>query len=128
MPAKAKPTAAPKVSRFAQLVAEAKKEYKAPEPYIFDAFDPPVEITAPDTLERSLALATLLDVRGNVSAENLRPMLRALVGDDAFGVVWDAVCDEPVEVAFALVEDINDHFTGGALDGTEPLPGGLQGS
>lgn len=128
MPAKAKSTDAPKVSRFAQLVAEAKKEYTAPAPYIFDAYDPPIEISAPDSLERSLALATLHDTQGHVSPEELRPMLEALVGDDAFPVVWAAVRNEPIEVVFALIEDINDHFMGDALAGAEALPGGPQGS
>lgn len=123
MPPKAK-----KVSKFSQLVAEAKKDYKPFEPYEFDAFDPPILITAPDGLERSLALATLMDVKGNVTPDDLKPLLLALVGEEAFPYVWEALRNEPVEVTFALVADINEHFNGQALDGAETLPGGSQGS
>ncbi|PBC38467.1 hypothetical protein CJ179_38335 [Rhodococcus sp. ACS1] len=112
------------MSKWAQLKAEAKKEYEPPKPYLFDAYDPPIEISAPDSLERSLALATLTDLRGQVAVKDMKPMIEALVGADAFPFVWAEIADEPVEVTLALVEDINDHFNEGADDSAGSLPGG----
>ncbi|CAM4323123.1 hypothetical protein NONI108955_20775 [Nocardia ninae] len=124
-----KKTTAPKLSRWAQLKAEAKKNYTPAEPYEFDAVDPPVLITAPDSLERSLALASLLDSAGTVAVRDLESMIAALVGREAFPVVWDAIRDEPVEVTMALVEDINQHFDDDAPDeSAAELPGGEQDS
>ncbi|MBF6085224.1 hypothetical protein IU485_28040 [Nocardia cyriacigeorgica] len=115
---------AAKKSRFAQLKAEAKQNYEPLEPYEFDAVDPPVYITEPDSLERSLALATLLDSRGSVAVKDLKPMIEALVGD-VFPIVWAHIRDEPIEVALALVKDINAHFDGIAPDeSAEDVPGG----
>ncbi|MBM4575299.1 hypothetical protein GS415_00740 [Rhodococcus hoagii] len=117
-----------KKSRWSQLVAEAKKDYKEPEPYMFDAVEPPVPITAPDSLERTLAMAKLLDVDGNVTAAELEMLLVALIGKDAFPYVWEAIRDEPIEVVNAFVDELNEHFNGEGLDGAKELPGGLQGS
>lgn len=122
MPRTAAKTA--KKSRFAQLKAEAKKDYEPLPPYEFDAVDPPVYITEPDSLERSLALATLLDSKGSVAVKDLKPMIEALVGA-AFPTVWAEIRDEPIDVALALVHDINRHFDGIAPDDSaEDVPGG----
>ncbi|MEV2222758.1 hypothetical protein AB0E01_23110 [Nocardia vinacea] len=117
-----------KVSRFEQLKAEAKKDYHPPAPYIFDGAEPPVEITAPDTLERSLALAALLDSRGSISVRDLESMIQALVGRNAFPYVWDAIRDEPIDVAMALVDDINSHFDAVPGEEAAELPGGESAS
>ncbi|MEV0759522.1 hypothetical protein [Nocardia sp. NPDC050435] len=119
---------APKISRWAKLKAEAKKNYKPAEPYVFDAVDPPVLISAPDSLERSLALVTLLDSAGTVAVRDLESLIQALVGRDAFPLVWDEIRDEPVEVTMALVEDINAHFDAAPDESAAELPGGEQDS
>ncbi|RBO87963.1 hypothetical protein [Nocardia puris] len=116
------------MSRWAQLKAEAKKNYIAPDPYIFDGADPPVEISAPDSLERSLALATLLDAAGSVAVRDLEAMIAALVGRAAYPAVWDAIRDEPVEVTLALVQDIQRHFDAAPDESAADLPGGAQDS
>lgn len=124
----ARKTAVAKKSRWDQLRDEAKKDYVAKSPYLLDAYDPPVEISAPDGLERSLALAKLTDTRGAVAVQDLTPMIAALVGDEAYPAVWHLIKDEPVDVALALIRDINDHFNDGADDGADDLPGGEQDS
>ncbi|KZM71060.1 hypothetical protein [Nocardia terpenica] len=116
------------VSRWEALKREAKKNYSAPDPYVFDGANPPVEITAPDTLERSLALASMLDSRGGIAIRDMEPMILALVGRDAFPVVWDAIRDEPVDVAMALIDDINRHFDAVPDAGADDLPGGESAS
>ncbi|MFD3463762.1 hypothetical protein ACFWVM_28945 [Nocardia fluminea] len=115
-------------SRWSQLVREAKKDLPVHEPYVFDAVDPPVLIDAPDGLERSLALARLLEASEDSAIENLIPMLEALVGEDAFALVWSALRNEPIEVALALIDDIGEHFNGKADEGAEQFPGGEQAS
>ena len=113
-----------KKSRWDELRDEAKKDYVAKPPYLLDAYTPPIEISAPDGLERSLALAKLTDTRGSVAVQDLTPMIAALVGDEAYPAVWHLIKDEPVDVALALIRDINDHFNDGADDGADELPGG----
>lgn len=115
-------------SVWSQILAEADAVYDAPAPFIFDAYDPPIEITAPDTLERSLALATLLDVEGNVEPEAMKPMLKALVGEEAFPFVWDKLRNQPVHVTHFFVNKINEHFNGESNLGARALPGGSAGS
>ncbi|WP_433662445.1 hypothetical protein ACQPW1_10005 [Nocardia sp. CA-128927] len=121
-------TAEPAESAWAKLVREAKKNYTPPPPYVLDAFDPPVLITAPDGLERSLALAKLADAGEYVSVDELIPMLEALVGADVFPKVWELIRNEVVDVALALIDDINVHFNQGADAGAGELPGGESAS
>lgn len=118
---------APK-SMWEEILDEANENYEPPKPFLFDAYDPAIEITAPDSLERSLALATLLDVDGNVSPDDMRPMLEALFGEDAFPYVWAKIRNKHPDVTHYLVERINKHFHGDATNGAKKLPGGSQGS
>ncbi|MFE5290211.1 hypothetical protein ACFRAQ_35110 [Nocardia sp. NPDC056611] len=116
------------VSRWEALKREAKRDYAAPTPYVFDGVNPPIEITAPDSLERSLALASMLDSRGGIAIRDLEPLILALVGREAFTQIWDAIRDEPVEVAMALIEDINKHFDAVPDAEADDLPGGESAS
>ena len=127
MAAKSEEAQAPK-SRFAQLSEEALAEYVPAEAYVFD-MDPahPIYITKPDTTERALALATIVDDRGNVAIEQIKPMLESLLGD-AFDRIWISVRDLPIEVTIALVMDIQDHFYGEGTRSASSLPGGSEGS
>ena len=113
-----------KVSKWSQLVAEATKDVQVFEPYEFDAYDPPLLITAPDSLERSLALATLMDSLGQVEPEELFSLIEALVGEENIDLVWAKIKGEKVEVALALVQEINEHFNAQADEGAGDLPGG----
>ncbi|WP_157978316.1 MULTISPECIES: hypothetical protein [Nocardia] len=113
---------------WSKLVREAKSNLKVHKPYVFDACDPPVLITAPVGLERSLALAQLTTANEDTEISNLIPMLEALVGADVFGAVWIAIRDEPIEVTLALIDEINQHFTDGAGEGAEDFPGGASAS
>ncbi|MEV4127154.1 hypothetical protein [Nocardia sp. NPDC049707] len=121
-PTAPKKTVAPK-SRWATLRDEARKEHKPRPPYMFDGTEPPTEITAPDSVERVTAMAMLIDSDGSFEAANLRKLLEATCGA-AFPIVWGIVKDEPFEVLFSLLSDINDHFN--AVPGEEgaDLPGG----
>ncbi|AOE43717.1 tail assembly chaperone [Gordonia phage SpeedDemon] len=120
--------AAFRTTRFAKLFDEAMADYKPAKPYPFDA-DPDniVYISRPDTTERALALATIVDDRGNFDVEGLKPMLEQLCGDRAFPYVWRVVRDAPIEVTIALVMDIQNWFYGDAAKGTADLVGGFAG-
>lgn len=96
-------------SRWAQMRDQARAEHKPTAPYLFDAVDPPIEISAPDTVERVTALAELVDGKGEFEFGTLRRLVAAICGD-AFDRVWVIVQDEPIEVLFALVSDMADHF------------------
>ncbi len=115
-------------SKWARLVREAKKDLNPPTPYEFDAYEPPVLISPPVGIERTLMLARLADSAGMVSGEDLPDMIEALVGEDAFPKVWAVLRDEPIEVTLALIDDLNRHFNGGADAGAEELPGGESAS
>ncbi|AXH70413.1 tail assembly chaperone [Gordonia phage Daredevil] len=119
----------PVTSRFAKLFDEAMADFTPAKPYPFDA-DPEnvVYITRPDSTERALALATIVDDRGNVDVEGLRPMLEQLCGPNAFPYVWRIIRDAPLEVTIALVLDMQDWFYGSAAEGASDLPGGSRGS
>ncbi|KZM72202.1 hypothetical protein [Nocardia terpenica] len=119
-----KKSSASSESNWARLVREATKDRKQFEPYVFDAYDPPVLITPPTGLERQLMLARLSDEAGSVEPDDLPEMLAALVGEAAFAKVWDALRDQPLDVTLALIEDINRHFNKGADGGAEEFPGG----
>ncbi|MGW4240906.1 hypothetical protein [Nocardia sp. NPDC004722] len=119
-----KKTSEPAESNWSRLVREATKDRKVFEPYAFDAYDPPVMITPPIGLERTLMLARLSDDADTVSPEDLPDMIAALVGEDAFPKVWAALRDQPLDVTLALIDDINAHFNGGADDGAAAFPGG----
>lgn len=123
-------------SRWATIRDQARKDHKPKEPYVFDdTVDPPIIITAPDTVERVTAMAALIDLAKNddgtiktdVDPKNVVPMFRAICGD-AFHRVWSVVGPEPIEVLWPLFWDINDHFETVPGDDGEGLPGGESAS
>jgi hypothetical protein len=120
--AKTEEAEAPK-SRWATLRDQARAKHKPQAPYIFDGCEPPVEVTAPDSVERVTALAELLDRDGQFEFQRIRPLLQVLCGD-AFPAVWAVVKDEPAEVLMPLIQDINDHFNAVPGDEGNDLPGG----
>jgi hypothetical protein len=113
--------AAPKKSRWATLKAEALKDYDPTPPYLFDAVEPPIEIKAPDSIEQTLALASLLDNSGAISERDFKSLLETICGK-AFPAVWAVLADEPVGVLMPFINDLNAHFRA-APDDTEGVPG-----
>ncbi len=121
--AKTEEVEVPKTSRWATMRDQARKEYKPRDPYEFDGCEPPVEITAPDSVERVTALAELIDQNGDFDYRNLRRLFAALCGD-AYPRVWAVIRDEPASVLIPLINEIQLHFN--AVPGAEgdDLPGG----
>ncbi|MFE7745377.1 hypothetical protein [Nocardia sp. NPDC057455] len=113
----------PVKSRWAQMRDQARAQHKPRDPYEFDGTEPPTLITAPDTVERATALAALIDQEGSIDPANLRPLFETVCGP-AFPAVWSVVKDEPAEVLFPLISDINDHFNAVPGDEGADLPGG----
>lgn len=116
-----KPTA--KKSRFATMRDQARAKHKVQTPYEFDAVDPPILITAPDTVDRALAIAEMIDNNGATNVSELRPLLAAICGD-AFDAVWAELKNEPIELLFDFVNDLNEHFNAVPGDEGAELPGG----
>ncbi|BAD58764.1 hypothetical protein [Nocardia farcinica] len=117
-------TVAPAKSRWAQLRDEARAKQGEVTPYLFDGTEPPTPIYPPTTVEQVTAMAQIVDSNGDFDVANLRRLFEITCGD-AFPAVWPVVKDEPFEVLFMLVGDMNDHFAGvpaGEVAGD--LPGG----
>ncbi|MFF4027008.1 hypothetical protein ACFYY5_29585 [Nocardia elegans] len=115
---------AAKKSRYAQLRDQARARHKAIEPYMFDGTEPPTPITAPDTIERTTALAELVDSEGRFDSRRIKALFAVVCGDDAFYAVWSVIKDEPAELLLDLINDINEHFNGVPGDEGDDLPGG----
>jgi hypothetical protein len=113
--------ATPKKSRWATLKAEALKEYEPSPPYLFDAVDPPIEIKSPDSIEQTLALASLLDSSGAISERDFKSLLQTICGK-SFPAVWAVLADEPAGVLMPFINDLSDHFSATPPE-TEGLPG-----
>lgn len=113
--------AAPKKSRWAELKAEALKDYSPTPPYLFDAVDPPIEIHAPDSVEQTLALASLLDSSGAIPERDFKALLSTICGK-AFPAVWAVLADEPAGVLMPFITDLNNHFRA-APDAADGVPG-----
>lgn len=99
-----------KKSRWSILKAEATKDYTEKAPYLFDAVEPPIEIKAPDTIEQTLAFASLLDNTGSVSERDFKSLLATICGD-AFPKVWAVLKREPNVVLMPFIQELNDHFS-----------------
>lgn len=125
-----------KTYKFATLKKEAEKKVgerpkaKVPDPFILDDIEPPIVITAPDTVERQLIIAECMGRDGTFDMANAMPLLRALCGDQ-FGRVWYLIRDDTeADTTIALVQAIVQHFNsnlGDIIEAAE-LPGGSTGS
>lgn len=125
-----------KTYKFATLRAEAKKRTKAQgrpeapeiEPFVMDDVEPPIVITAPDTLERQLVIAEMIGPAGDFSASQALPLLKALCGP-AFPRVWLLIKDDKdPNTAIALVQALVEHLFDAVTEGAAEVPGGSQGS
>jgi hypothetical protein len=129
----ARPKAAGTTYKFAEFRAEAEAmatgEDAAPPwpPFVIDDVTPPIVITAPDTLERQLQIAELIQT-GDIEAGQVLPLLRALCGE-AFPRVWSLIKnDKDSRTAVALVQTLAAHMYGAIEGEAGDVPGGSQGS
>ena len=99
-----------KKSRWSILTAEATKDYTPKDPYPFDAVEPPIMIKAPDSIEQTLAFASLLDENGDVSEKDFHSLLKTILGD-SWGQVWPIVGKQPNVVLMPFIQELNDHFS-----------------
>jgi len=97
------------MAKFAELRAEALKNRTPTAPYVLDDLDPPVEITAPTDLERTIGLAEVVSPTGEFAYRDARRILELFCGD-AFPRVWELCRKEETAVMVALVNDILTHF------------------
>lgn len=113
------------VSKFWSYVDEVMEDWKEPEPYAFDAIEPPLLISAPTGVGRALALAELLDNGRDLEISEIKPLLQALCGSQ-FKYVWNVIKDLPIDMTLWLINDMNDHFYPKNRAGrkAEKLPGG----
>jgi len=118
--------------KFAEMQAEAaamggEEAAEAWPPFVIDDVTPPIVITAPDTLERQLQIAELID-NGEIGVGQALPLLRALCGD-AFPRVWSLIKnDKNPNTAIALVQTLMAHMYGAIEGEASEVPGGSQGS
>jgi hypothetical protein len=125
--------------KFAKLREEATKKAagRAPtpevEPFVLEDVEPPIVITAPDTVERMLVVAEMIGPNGEFHISNALPLLRAMCGDQ-FGRVWMLVRDDKdPETLLGLLQAMVDHFTKQAtllrdVKEAADLPGDSEGS
>jgi len=122
-----------KTYKFAEIRAEAEAIAgddltEAYPPFVMDDVSPPIVITAPDTLERQLVIAEMIDARGEFGASQALPLLRALCGD-AFPRVWALIRhDKNPQTAIALVQTLVAHMYDAIEGEASEVPGGSKGS
>ena len=134
--AAARPASAAATYKFAALRAEAARasaqsgvdyETSVP-PFVIDDVAPPIVITAPDTLERQLIIAEMINEDGNFGVSQALPLLRALCGP-AFARVWPLIKDDrDPNTAIAFVQALITHFYDALEMGAAEVPGGSEGS
>lgn len=113
-----------KKSVWAERRAEALKDYKPKEPFLFDAVDPPIRIDEPTTVEQTLAMAMLLDDSGSIviPERDLKGFLQTICGQ-SFPRVWQVLRHEPAEVLMPFIRMLNEHFNGLPDEGVDEVPG-----
>jgi hypothetical protein len=127
---------ASKTYKFAALKQQAERQQegrearKTPPPFVFDDVEPPIVITAPDTVERQLVIAEMIGPNLEFAPGAVRPLLKALCGKE-FPRVWALVKDdtEP-DLTVLLITQILEHFkqAGLAMAEAADLPGGSEAS
>lgn len=119
-----------KLKKEAEAKAAKRPKRKVLEPFVINDVDPPIQITAPDTVDRQLTIAEMIDRDGQFDTGNSKVLLRALCGP-AFGRVYMLVKDdtEP-DTLIALIQAIFTHFQDVIVEmqETEELPGGTEDS
>jgi hypothetical protein len=108
--------AAAKTFKFAVLKkealakAEGREPRKLPPPFVIDDVEPPIVITAPDTVERQMVIAEMIGPNMQFHPAAALPLLRALCGP-AFPRVWSLIKDdtEP-DLTVLMIQSILQHF------------------
>lgn len=122
-PKTTKTAAAPAKSRWLTLRDEARAKRGTVEPYMFDGTEPPTPIMSPTTVDQVTAVAEIMDGNGDFDVTHMRRLFQIVCGD-AFDAIWQVVKDEPFEVLFLLVNDMNEHFYAAPGEEAADLPGG----
>lgn len=117
-------------SAWARLKAQALADRPDLDPYELDAVDPPILISAPETVEQQLALAEMFSAEGSFRIADARRILQVVCGEQ-FDAVWALVRHEKLPVLIALIGDMGQYFRDqGALDDVDEddVPGGSEAS
>jgi hypothetical protein len=127
--------AATKTFKFAALKKEAEAKAQGreprvvPPPFVIDDVDPPIVVTAPDTVERQMIIAEMIGPNMEFHPGAALPLLRALCGP-AFPRIWMLIKDdtEP-DLTVLLIRQILDHFKDAMPEAeASELPGGSAAS
>lgn len=97
-------------------------------PFVIDDVDPPIEITAPDDVERMFIIADIVGRDLDFNEANSLQLLKALCGEQ-FDRVWFLVRkDKTPDTIIALVNALLGHFADAIEDLAEAgdQPGGSQ--
>jgi hypothetical protein len=99
------------LKREAQKKAEGREKRKLPPPFVLNDIEPPIVITAPDTVERQMIIAEMIGPQLSFDASRALPLLRALCGNE-FPRVWALIKDdtEP-DTTVALIQAMVAHFS-----------------
>lgn len=119
-----------KKSRFWALYEEAMEDDVVSEPYPFD-YDPDnvIYIPKPETTDQVLSLASIIDSDGDVAIEEVKPMLKAFLGDYYDKVYTKTLARYKLPVTLAIVSDMNDFWFSRELrEQAQAMPGGTAGS
>lgn len=117
---------APDTGIWAQITKEAealKGKNPEPRPFVIDDVEPPIYITAPNTIGRTTALAAMVSMDGEFDARNTVPVLRAMVGDDVWPRVWELLDGAPLEVLRVFMDKLQKHFNAEMGVGASMVPG-----
>jgi len=119
--------------KFASLRAEAARRNEGAEqrqevpPFVIDDVEPPIVVTAPDTLERQLIIAEMIGPQMDFQAGQALPLLRALCGP-AFPRIWSLIKDDKdPNTAIAFVQALISHFYDAIEAEAAEVPGGSEG-
>src|SRR3954466_8199252 len=122
--------------KLSELRAEASRkdaDRKPPpeiDPFVINDVEPPIVITAPVELGRTLIIMDGVGRNGEFEMANALPLLRALCGDQ-FGRVWALIADNRTDsLMVAIIQKMMDHFKGlmdVAME-AQKQPGGSEGS
>lgn len=115
-----------KQSRFWALYEEAMEDDVESEPYTLD-IDPknPILIPKPETTDQVLSLASIIDKDGDVAIDEIKPMLKAFLGDLYNKVYEKQLAKFKLPVTLAVINDMNDFwFSKDLAEQAKGLPGG----
>lgn len=116
------------LKREAEKKAEGREKRKIPPPFVLDDIDPPIVITAPDTVERQMIIAEMIGPKMSFDVSGCLPLLRALCGSE-FPRVWALIKDdtEP-DTTVRLIQALVEHFSAIVDADAAELPGGSSAS